>query len=430
MKTIRNLDAKMKSAFWFVIERVLILSVCVTGISCTDYNDVLDLQRELFANYTTSLRPKINQSEVITVYTDFRLVSILSFDEKAGTFETICFLAFSWVDEKIRWDPSVVNITSMYLHPSSLWLPETFLQNSASSQMNIDTGDRLGQKVLIHSNGSALHVFGGISTTRCDANLLYFPFDKHSCEIQLLSWAPTYAVTIKNLDMPYRTYTFENKEWNVLNVMKKDSIFTISNNHSMITFTIHFQRKPAFYVLNILLPIPCLGLLNIFVFKLPVSLGERVSFSITILLTLVFFLNMIADSLPPVAEPISLFNIMVMLVLLNSFLIGICTILSSTTYDKRNQSAEVPKNLRKWTALFLSSTRKTNKISSIKTIHVLNIDKIDKETFPEEEPPTPETITWDTVSEISDKLYTRFFTSLFVIEWVIYFFLILIDGLS
>lgn len=81
----------MKSAYWFVIERVLILSVCGTGISCTNYNDVLNLQRELFANYTTSLRPKINQSEVIAVYTDFRLVSILSFDEKAGTFETICF---------------------------------------------------------------------------------------------------------------------------------------------------------------------------------------------------------------------------------------------------------------------------------------------------------------------------------------------------
>lgn len=150
----------MKSAYWFVIERILILSACVTGIACTNYNDVLNLQRELFANYTPSIRPKINQSEAITVYADFRLISILSFDEKAATFETLCFLAFSWVDEKIRWDPSIVNITSMYLHPSSLWLPQTFLQNSASAQMNVNTGDKVGQNVLIHSNGAALHVYG------------------------------------------------------------------------------------------------------------------------------------------------------------------------------------------------------------------------------------------------------------------------------
>lgn len=81
----------MKSAYWFVIERILILSACVTGIACTNYNDVLNLQRELFANYTPSIRPKINQSEAITVYADFRLISILSFDEKAATFETLFF---------------------------------------------------------------------------------------------------------------------------------------------------------------------------------------------------------------------------------------------------------------------------------------------------------------------------------------------------
>lgn len=106
--------------------------------------------------------------------------------------------------------------------------------------MNIDIGDRLGQKVLIYLNGLVFYVFGGILIIRCDVNFLYFFFDKYSCEIQFLSWVFIYVVIIKNLDMLYRIYMFENKEWNVLNVMKKDFIFIIFNNYSMIIFIIYF----------------------------------------------------------------------------------------------------------------------------------------------------------------------------------------------
>lgn len=405
----------------------LFFSICVTGVSCSGYNDVQNLQRELLANYTPNIRPLINQSEAITVYADFGLISILSFDERAGILKTLCFMAFSWIDEKIRWNSSNTNIKNIRLPLTSVWVPQIFFQNSATEQMNIDSKSG---SLLYFSNGTALNVFGGFSTTRCDANLLYYPFDKHSCDLQVISWLPDDKLVMVSTDFPYAAYEFENKEWRVLNVRKRHSMLAISNNHSLITFTVEFQRRPAFYILNILSPIPCLGFLNIFVFKLPVSSGERVSFSLTILLTLVFFLNMIADTLPPVAEPISLYNIMVMLVLQNSVFIGICVILSSMTYEKINQNSEVPEKLRKWTALLLALTKTTNKIDSVKMTKEAKEStqvKIDEDTAFEEKSSLSETITWEIILQESDKLYIRLFSLLFISEWLIYIILTIIN---
>ena len=98
-------------------------------------------------------------------------------------------------------------------------------------------------------------------------------------------------------------------------------------------------------------------------------------------------------------------------------------------YEKQNQNRLVPEKVRKWTLYF---TQKTNKISNNKTNTLVeNIVKSDTENnVPAfvEESTTKETVTWQTVSEISDKLFVRFFSILYVVEWVVYLILV-INGL-
>lgn len=408
---------------------IYFLFVYAPCIFCLEYNDIHNLKREILTNYSPDIRPILNQSKAMIVITDFELTSILSFDEQSGIFKTICYLGFVWTDEKLRWNSSIINVESINLHPSLIWKPQIILQNSAVELWNIDTGDGKNENVQIFSNGTVVYAYGGISTTRCDANLYYFPFDKHTCELIIINFESVDHVELILQDLPYRVFEFSNKEWKLLEVKKTQSLLHIFDPFNLLNITIHFQRKPAFYVLNILLPIPCLGFINIFVFGLPISSGERVSFAITILLTCVFFLNTIADRLPPVSEPLSLFNIMVMIVLLNSMLLGICSIFSYMLYEKQNQNRLVPEKVRKWTLYF---TQKTNKISNNKTNTLVeNIVKSDTENnvpASVEESTTKETVTWQTVSEISDKLFVRFFSILYAVEWVVYLILV-INGL-
>ena len=66
-----------------------------------------------------------------------------------------------------------------------------------------------------------------------------------------------------------------------------------------ITFNITLRRKTLFYTVNLI--IPCVGIscLSILVFYLPSDSGEKVSLSISIMLSLTFFLLVLVEIIPP-----------------------------------------------------------------------------------------------------------------------------------
>ncbi|CAH2211247.1 jg25780, partial [Pararge aegeria aegeria] len=66
-----------------------------------------------------------------------------------------------------------------------------------------------------------------------------------------------------------------------------------------ITFNITMRRKTLFYTVNLI--IPCMGIsfLTVLVFYLPSDSGEKVSLSISILLSLTVFFLLLAEIIPP-----------------------------------------------------------------------------------------------------------------------------------
>lgn len=87
----------------------------------------------------------------------------------------------------------------------------------------------------------------------------------------------------------------ENGVWKIVDtssMIKKDQ------SESEIDFTIKLQRKPLYYVMNIILPVIFLGYLNILVFVIPVDAGEKMSFSVTVFLSFAVFLTIISALLP------------------------------------------------------------------------------------------------------------------------------------
>ena len=62
--------------------------------------------------------------------------------------------------------------------------------------------------------------------------------------------------------------------------------------------------QAMFYVLNILIPCLILSSLTLLVFFVPPDAGEKVSLSITTMLSFTFFMLMISDSLPQTSNHI------------------------------------------------------------------------------------------------------------------------------
>ena len=65
-----------------------------------------------------------------------------------------------------------------------------------------------------------------------------------------------------------------------------------------ITFSFYLQRKSGYYDLNIIIPTYATASLMIISLLVPWDSGERISFAITVMLSLIVFLLILSESLP------------------------------------------------------------------------------------------------------------------------------------
>ena len=100
-----------------------------------------------------------------------------------------------------------------------------------------------------------------------------------------------------------------NEQWSMAKFMVEDIVSTYSVqgklvNYSEVKFTLHIQRKPLFYKFNLVFPCILLSFIGVLVFVLPVESGEKVSLSMTVLLSLTVFMLMVSESMPASSETV------------------------------------------------------------------------------------------------------------------------------
>ncbi|CAH0558597.1 unnamed protein product [Brassicogethes aeneus] len=98
------------------------------------------------------------------------------------------------------------------------------------------------------------------------------------------------------------TEFYTSVEWDILEVpaIRNEKFYTCCDEPYLdITFNITMRRKTLFYTVNLI--IPCMGIsfLTVLVFYLPSDSGEKVSLSISILLSLTVFFLLLAEIIPP-----------------------------------------------------------------------------------------------------------------------------------
>ena len=90
-------------------------------------------------------------------------------------------------------------------------------------------------------------------------------------------------------------------EWSILGTVAEVNIMyypCCQEHYPVITFTVGIRRKPLFYYANLIIPCMIFNLLTCVVFTLPQESGEKISFSISILLALGVFQIYLMDIMP------------------------------------------------------------------------------------------------------------------------------------
>lgn len=98
---------------------------------------------------------------------------------------------------------------------------------------------------------------------------------------------------------------------------------TLRMHKSRIEFRVRIRRKPLFYTVVLIIPTVLMAFLSMMVFYLPAGAGEKVTLTISVLLSLVVFLLLVSKILPPTSTNIPLMAKYLLL----TFVLNIVTIL-------------------------------------------------------------------------------------------------------
>ena len=345
---------------------VLILLVYQARVVCSNLQNETQMypkQRlftHLMKNYNRFLRPVKKEEEVTEVFMDLALTFVNNLDEKQQILHTHIWRRFSWRDEFLTWHPEVFgNITSLVVPSSQVWIPDVAFVNEVRGMYNED--HRLFN-VKLRFDSKVLWSPGGEARFNCPMDVRLFPLDTQTCVLKFESWMYySNEVLLKSKDTGF-AYIRSSRYgiWEIVSSLSENHIENYTTGEfSMLIFHLTFKRKPMYYVVYIIIPCLTLGVLNLFLFVLPPTSGEKASLGMTIILAYFVFLLLVAEKLPETSDNIPLFVMYLTAVIVLSAVSLMCSIWVVYLYNNLPKR-KVPKWMKNLISFFHGTRQKNS----------------------------------------------------------------------
>ena len=131
------------------------------------------------------------------------------------------------------------------------------------------------------------------------------------CDLKFGSWSyDGTKLDIMNRSVSGDTTSYRsNGEWDLVGMPLKRNVMYYGccpEPYPDLTFWLIIRRRPLYYIFNLIMPTIFITLTALLVFYLPSESGEKVTLSVTVLLSLTVFLLLVSESMPPQSEVIPL----------------------------------------------------------------------------------------------------------------------------
>ncbi|XP_033727668.1 neuronal acetylcholine receptor subunit alpha-2-like [Pecten maximus] len=307
------------------------------------------LMDDVFTNYNKEIRPARATQDTVTVSTTLFLLSIIDVDEVSGSITLSGGLSIFWIDFRLSWQPADYGgLTYLMVNSSKVWTPHIFLLTSSAEMEKFSLHE---YDIRIHESGLLSVSAGKLIRSSCTIDMTNFPLDSQTCSLVVIPWG--YLAT--EINLTYIDHSFEtrflspNGEWDIESKSSEtvDDPTYITN---AVAFNLGLKRKSAYFVISMVLPVYILCFLNPFVFLLPAASGERISFTITMFLSLAVYMTLVGDNMPKVSEPMAGISYFLLVSMIYSCVLIILTIFT-LRWHARNDASHFPKWLRRFVLL-------------------------------------------------------------------------------
>ena len=257
------------------------------------------LREKLFSNYSYQDMPgdKVDMSLGLAVR------SLNNVDHVDGNVEANIWLRHYWNDKRLSWDENEYNQSNIivFTDPESdnrIWVPDIYLYNTGEKPMEQLTYSN----AIVYSSGDVIWSRPGIIKSTCLFNLKKFPYDVQDCYLKFGSWV--YNGNLLNLSISSKTDLSnfkQGEEWKIVDTSEELEIKYYEccpEPYHSIFFHLVIERMAEYYVRNIIVPIFATSSLLVISMIIPWDSGERISFTTTVMLSIVVFLLILSDNLP------------------------------------------------------------------------------------------------------------------------------------
>ncbi|XP_053574297.1 acetylcholine receptor subunit epsilon [Bombina bombina] len=308
------------------------------------------LLEDLFSKYDKNSRPQQSVDDVVTVKIKLTLTNLISLNEKQETLTTNVWVQLEWTDYRLTWNASdYEDIDIVRVPPDMVWLPDIGLENNIDGNFDV----AYYANVLVSSSGFMAWLPPAIYKSTCSIEVTFFPFDWQNCSLVFRSQSynakeidiqlatdPDTGKLIEWVEIDPEAFT-ENGEWAIKHRPARKIInptFTKEDlEYQEIFFCLIIQRKPLFYIINIIVPCVLISSLGVLVYFLPAKAGgQKCTVSISVLLAQTVFLFLIAQKVPETSLSVPLIGKYLM------FIMSVSTIIVLNCVIVLNVSLRTP----------------------------------------------------------------------------------------
>ncbi|KAF6113186.1 cholinergic receptor nicotinic gamma subunit [Phyllostomus discolor] len=294
-----------------------LLAVC---LGAQGRNQEERLLADLMRSYNPHLRPAERDTDVVNVSLKLTLTNLISLNEREEALTTNVWIEMQWCDYRLRWDPQDYEGLWVLRVPSTMvWRPDIVLENNVDGVFEV----ALYCNVLVSPDGCVYWLPPAIFRSSCPVSVTYFPFDWQNCS--LIFQSQTYSTneislqlsqeggqTIEWIFIDPEAFT-ENGEWAIRHRPAKMLLDAAAPaeeaGHQKVAFYLLIQRKPLFYVINIIAPCVLISSVAILIYFLPAKAGgQKCTVAINVLLAQTVFLFLVAKKVPETSQAVPLIS--------------------------------------------------------------------------------------------------------------------------